>query len=157
MEQISPAGIDNILDDLLQELDGLLKPGQEINFKNSVEQDVWADRNLIKNILINLVFNAIKFAGEKCCIQLAASFADSDFIIAVEDKGIGISDEDQKHLFERFFRGKNASHIQGTGLGLHIVGKYLELMGGRITMRSKLNEGTTVCIYIPQKKAGHAS
>jgi signal transduction histidine kinase len=77
---------------------------------------------------------------------------DTIFMVCVTDKGIGISNEDQKHLFERFFRGKNANHIQGTGLGLHIVGKYLELMKGRITVKSKLDEGTTVTVYIPQKK-----
>jgi signal transduction histidine kinase len=71
-------------------------------------------------------------------------------MITVTDSGIGISDEDQQHLFERFFRAKNAINIQGTGLGLHIVTKYLELMNGRIEMCSKLNEGSTFTIYIPQ-------
>jgi signal transduction histidine kinase len=63
--------------------------------------------------------------------------------IQIKDKGLGIAEEDHKHLFERFFRGKNVTNIQGTGLGLHIVSKYVELMGGTIEVESALNEGTT--------------
>ena len=151
IEQISPSDIDNIFSDLLQELEGQLTGDQRIKFLNSLERDVWVDRNLVKNILINLVSNAIKFTDENCSIEVFSLFSQNDLVIAVADKGMGISDEDQKHLFERFFRGKNTSHIQGTGLGLHIVGKYLKLMGGRITVESKLNEGTRVSIFIPQK------
>jgi signal transduction histidine kinase len=74
----------------------------------------------------------------------------SNLILSVLDRGIGISEEDQQHLFERFFRAKNASNIQGTGLGLHIVAKYLELVNGRIEMESKIDEGSTFTVYIPQ-------
>ena len=70
--------------------------------------------------------------------------------MTVEDSGIGISEDDRQHLFERFFRAKNATNIQGTGLGLHIVGKYLELMNGSIEMKSVLNEGSVFTIHIPQ-------
>jgi signal transduction histidine kinase len=150
IESVSPVAIDGILKDLLQELDGLLKKDQQIKFKNSVAVSVWIDRNLVKNILINLVSNGIKFTNENGCINVTSSVADNNFIISVEDNGIGISDDDQQHLFERFFRAKNAINIQGTGLGLHIVSKYIELMNGSITMKSKINEGTIFTIYIPQ-------
>jgi signal transduction histidine kinase len=63
--------------------------------------------------------------------------------IRIKDHGLGIPEEDHKHLFERFFRGKNVTNIEGTGLGLHIVSKYIELMGGRIEVESELNQGTT--------------
>lgn len=69
----------------------------------------------------------------------------------MKDSGIGISKENQKHLFERFFRGHNATHIQGTGLGLNIVTKYTELMNGSIDFESKENKGTTFTIIIPNK------
>ena len=149
-ELVSPSAFDSLLNDLLQELDGILKAGQEINFINSVDRDVWLDTNLVRSILINLVSNSIKFTDENMTIRVKSSFAENNFVLSVEDEGIGISDEDQHHLFERFFRAKNASNIQGTGLGLHIVAKYLELMNGRITMKSELNHGTTFTIYIPQ-------
>jgi PAS domain S-box-containing protein len=150
MELVEASDIDAIVNDLLQELDGLLKTGQHINFINNVDERVWIDRNLVKNILMNLVSNAIKFTSEKDTITVTACLEGNYFMIAVVDKGIGISTEDQQHLFERFFRAKNAVNIAGTGLGLHIVTKYLELMNGRINIESKLNEGTTFTIYIPQ-------
>ena len=56
---------------------------------------------------------------------------------------MGIPEEDKKHLFERFFRGKNVVNIQGTGLGLHIVSRYVDLMGGQIAVESELEKGTT--------------
>jgi signal transduction histidine kinase len=71
-------------------------------------------------------------------------------VVSVEDNGIGIPEEDIEHLFDRFFRAKNASNIQGTGLGLHIVGKYLELMDGNISLTSTLNEGSAFTINIPK-------
>jgi PAS domain S-box-containing protein len=150
MELVEPSAIDAIVNDLLQEMDVLLKTGQHIDFINDLDSKVWIDRNLVKNILINLVSNAIKFTSENDTITVTTCIEGNYFMIAVVDKGIGISNEDQQHLFERFFRAKNAVNIAGTGLGLHIVTKYLELMNGRINMESKLNEGTTFTIYIPQ-------
>jgi signal transduction histidine kinase len=67
----------------------------------------------------------------------------------VTDQGIGISEEDQLHLFSSFFRGANATNIQGTGMGLHIVKRYVELLGGQIQIQSQLSKGTTVTFAIP--------
>jgi PAS domain S-box-containing protein len=150
MEFVEPSHIDAIVNDLLQELEGLLKTGQTIDFINNIGQQVQIDKNLVKSILMNLVSNAIKFTSEKDTITITTCLEGNYFMVAVVDNGIGISAEDQQHLFERFFRAKNAVNIAGTGLGLHIVTKYLELMNGRINMESKLNEGTTFTIYIPQ-------
>jgi signal transduction histidine kinase len=69
--------------------------------------------------------------------------------ISVQDQGIGISEEDQEHLFSSFFRGANANNIQGTGMGLHIVQRYVDLLGGQIQIQSQLNKGTTVTFTIP--------
>jgi signal transduction histidine kinase len=107
------------------------------------------DKKLIKNILINLISNAVKFSEENASIDIYSSVTDNIAIISVQDHGIGISDEDQEHLFASFFRGKNAINIQGTGLGLHIVKRYLDLIGGSIELKSKLEEGTTVILTIP--------
>lgn len=151
MELISPSNIEIIITELLQDLDALLKAGQKIKFTNSITHDVSIDVNLVKNILINILSNAIKFSGENETIEILSSLAKGNFMIAVADMGIGISEEDQKHLFERFFRAKNAGNIQGTGLGLHIIVRYLEFMNGKITIESKLDEGSTFTVYIPQK------
>lgn len=112
-------------------------------------KEVHTDRRLLKNILINLISNAVKFSTEGKHVSIVANTTQQQIIIAVTDSGIGISEDDQRHLFERFFRGQNATNIKGTGLGLHIVTKYLELLGGHIQLNSKLNEGTTFTITIP--------
>ena len=137
------------IEDTIHEMEQALKSEQKINFHYSGEYTVRVDKHLLKNILLNLISNAIKFSQEKSLIDVGCNINENELIISVRDQGIGISEEDQHHLFERFFRAKNAGNIQGTGLGLHIVTKYLELMDGTIEMKSKLNEGSCFTIHIP--------
>jgi PAS domain S-box-containing protein len=108
------------------------------------------DKKLLKNVLFNLISNAIKFSPDGGTVEITSQVSNSFVKISVKDNGIGISKQDQKHLFERFFRGRNATHIQGTGLGLNIVTKYAELMNGSLDFESKENKGTTFTIIIPQ-------
>ena len=108
------------------------------------------DRKLLKNILFNLISNAIKFSPTQATIDVHVQVNNSTIRIDVSDHGIGISKEDQKHLFERFFRGHNATHIQGTGLGLNIVARYAELMNASLDFVTEENKGTTFTIIIPQ-------
>ena len=104
---------------------------------------------------MNLISNAIKFSPEGAYIDIKTVVDHDDIKIEVIDNGIGISKEDQEHLTERFFRGNNAINIKGTGLGLHIVSKYVERMNGTIVYKSELNEGTTVTIIFKKSKPGH--
>ena len=106
------------------------------------------DITLLRNIFINLLSNAIKFSAEDGVIEVTSSVDAHNIVLEVTDHGMGISKEDQDHLFERFFRAKNATNIQGTGLGLHIVGKYVELMEGQIVCKSELEKGTTFTITL---------
>ena len=150
LEFISADAFAQIISELLHSMDGLLKKGQLITLNNGVAQDLFVDINMLKNILINLVSNAIKFSNEQGEITVAANLQNGDLNITVADNGIGIPEDEQHHLYERFFRAKNAGNIPGTGLGLHIVGKYLELLQGGMTMKSTLNIGTSFSFYIPQ-------
>ncbi len=134
---------------LIEDLQQICKAGQKLLFNHSGEGAIITDLSLIKNILVNLISNAIKFSPENAMINIDCKLEGSTFYLVVKDRGIGIPEEDKEHLFERFFRAKNASNIQGTGLGLHIISKYLELVNGNITLVSKLNEGTTFTIQIP--------
>ena len=72
--------------------------------------------------------------------------SENEVVLKIKDAGIGISKEDQKRLFERFFRAQNAFNIQGTGLGLNIISKYIELMNGEIEVESELNVGTAFTV-----------
>jgi PAS domain S-box-containing protein len=136
--------------EIISEMEFLAVNNQIIQYNHTGESIVNVDKKLLKNILFNLISNAIKFSPEGGIIDVKSSIEDSKFKISVQDHGIGISKEDQKHLFERFFRGHNATHIQGTGLGLSIIAKYAELMNGTIDFESQENKGTTFTIIIPQ-------
>lgn len=131
---------------IIHELNPILKNGQHIIYHHHGEVMAELDVSLLRNIMINLVSNAIKFSGEKATIWVESRNEDHALTIKVKDEGLGIPEEDMKHLFERFFRGKNVINIQGTGLGLHIVSRYVELMGGEISVDSELERGTTFTI-----------
>jgi PAS domain S-box-containing protein len=128
------------------EMQHILKPGQHIRYRHHGPEMVHLDLSLVRNIFINLISNASKFSAEQMPIDVETFVDDKEVQVTVSDSGMGISEEDQKHLFERFFRGKNATNIQGTGLGLHIVFKYVELMNGKIDVQSELEKGTTFII-----------
>ena len=131
---------------LCNEMNGILKPKQKLLCVHKGEAEVFLDPSLLKNILINLLSNAIKFSAENSNIRITSELKTNKIKICVKDEGIGMSGDDKKHLFERFFRGTNATNIQGTGLGLHIVGKYIELMDGNIIIKSKLEKGTEIIV-----------
>jgi PAS domain S-box-containing protein len=136
------------------EVQGILKPGQRINYQHSGKTAVCCfDKQIMRNILLNLISNAIKFSPENKPIHVRTAITENEIQIEVKDEGMGIPADEQEHLFERFFRSKNATNIQGTGLGLNIVAKYLEVMDGSITFKSELNKGTTFNIKIPHQKS----
>jgi len=124
------------------EMKPILRKGQSIRFSHSGPTAATLDLSLVRNVIINLVSNAIKFSPESAAIDVKTEANEKQIIISVRDYGIGIPKEDKKHLFERFFRATNVTNIQGTGLGLHIVSKYVELMNGHMEVDSELERGT---------------
>ena len=133
----------------MEEIKNNLKKKQEIVLHGTKEiPDVVMDSSLLKHIVMNLVSNASKFSPENTCIEMKTICNDKQVILSVKDHGIGISKVDQQHLMERFFRGANAGNIQGTGLGLHIVSKYAELLNGKVAYISELWKRHRVCYYL---------
>ena len=130
--------LEELIGDTIEEMKASLKKGQLISYDVQGLSLIMSDKNLLRNILFNLISNAIKFSNESQTIFLTVEAEDSRIRISITDEGIGISEEDQEHLFSSFFRGKNVVNIQGTGLGLHIVKKYIELLDGDIALESKL-------------------
>jgi PAS domain S-box-containing protein len=120
----------------------------EINHKDS-EIILFQDREMIRNVLLNLISNAIKYSPEKSTIKIRTQLLGSKVLLEIQDQGMGIPLEDQKHLFGRFFRANNVTNLQGTGLGLNIVKRYLDLMGGQIEFTSNENVGTTFKVFLP--------
>ena len=107
---------------------------------------MWLDPSLLRHIVSNLLSNAIKFSPEDSPIYLFTLVKHSIVEVRITDRGMGIPRKDQFHLFERFFRGSNVTGIQGTGLGLHIVQKYVELMNGKVVCNSERDKGTEFVI-----------
>jgi signal transduction histidine kinase len=142
----APIQIQPWMEGLLAELRSITKPGQQLEYNYEGTATLNLDPALLKQIVQNLVANAIKFSPEGKPITITTLNAVNHFTLSVEDQGIGISEEDQKQLFQRFFRGANATNIQGTGLGLHIVAKFAELMDGTVSCNSKLGAGTTITV-----------
>jgi PAS domain S-box-containing protein len=134
----------------LQGLKILLKPNQNVDFQNSCTNNQYClDEQILRNILINLLSNAIKYSPENSTIVLKSDCKNEELIIHVIDQGIGIPEKDIENIFERFFRANNAINIQGTGLGLNIVKRYVELMAGDINFTSKEGSGTEFKVTIP--------
>ncbi|HAI82469.1 MAG TPA: PAS domain-containing sensor histidine kinase [Chitinophagaceae bacterium] len=136
----------------IAEMRMVTQPQQKIVYRHIGPSDVCLDANLLKHILHNLLSNAIKFSPNHGIIEVFTQVENDTLTLRVSDNGIGISKEDMKHLFERFFRATNAANVQGTGLGLHIVMKYVELMNGRISCHSELEQGTSFVIQVPSKQ-----
>jgi PAS domain S-box-containing protein len=145
----APFTLPEAVQDTIEDMKGLVKEGQQIRYQHDGEKVVTNDKKLLRNILINLISNAVKFSDPNSNISVTSRAADGTASISVQDQGIGIPEEDQQHLFSTFYRGRNALNIQGTGLGLHIVKRYADLMQGRLHLQSRLGKGTTITLTFP--------
>lgn len=137
--------------EVISDIEGILKSGQTINLDFPNESTViHSDEKLLKHIFINLISNASKYSPENSEIGLKVWLKSDYLYFAISDRGIGIPQDEQHHLFDRFFRAKNATNIQGTGLGLNIVKKYVEFLNGEISFESELSVGTTFTVVLPK-------
>lgn len=138
------------LQEIQEEIWPLLKEEQIIHITyDGAEQTLSSDPRILRNILFNLVSNASKYSNAGTTITVHVTYQPSTLQIAVIDQGIGIPETEVKHLFDRFFRASNAINIQGSGLGLNIVKKYLDLLEGAIDFSSVEGKGSTFTITIP--------
>ncbi|GGG12697.1 hybrid sensor histidine kinase/response regulator [Pontibacter amylolyticus] len=136
--------------EVVDEMQGFLKEGQRIDYRHEGAQlTVYLDKQLMRNVMINLLSNGSKYSGENRTIWFMTSIQGDVVTLEVRDEGIGIPDDDKTHLFTPFFRAQNVTNIQGTGLGLNIVKKYVEIMGGELRYESQLGHGTTFTITLP--------
>jgi PAS domain S-box-containing protein len=108
-----------------------------------------ADEGLVRHILTNLLTNAVKYSESGSHVEFTINRNGTDAICVVRDRGIGVPDEDREWLFNAFQRGRNVGQRPGTGLGLVIVKRCVELHGGEINLESQPGEGTTVTVRLP--------
>ncbi|HOY04842.1 MAG TPA: PAS domain-containing sensor histidine kinase [Saprospiraceae bacterium] len=137
------------IEELHNEMKNLFKNGQTLEYTHEGARKAMLDGGLLKNILINLISNAMKYSLENMPIIVHSRIDSEGVFISVRDKGLGIPEHEQKHLFERFFRATNATNIQGTGLGLYIVQRYAEMMNGEVGFTSAVEEGSEFWVKFP--------
>ena len=146
---IGPTDLPAIVEDVREELKYQTLPGQKVIYTHKGASGIIeSDGNLLKNILLNLVSNAIKYSPENSEIHIETMVQDGHATLKITDQGIGISTEEQAQLFHKFFRASNVGNIKGTGLGLFIVKNYVEMLHGSIVCRSEAGKGSTFIIEI---------
>lgn len=137
--------------EIQEEINPILKEGQQLLLENHLDhKNITSDKRILRNILFNLLTNASKYSKEHKKIQLICKRQHHELVLEIRDEGIGIPETEQKHLFERFFRASNVTNIQGTGLGLNIIKRYLDLLHGKIHYTSEEGKGSTFTIIIPE-------
>lgn len=145
-----PMKLNEFVEEVLQEVSLVKKEHQQIVMEFHGDNDeIMMDRQLLRNILLNLLSNAIKYSPVASRIGLMIELTSREMVLKVSDEGIGIPVGEQRYVFKRFFRANNTSDIQGTGLGLNIVKRYVKLLKGRISFTSVLNKGTTFIVRLP--------
>jgi PAS domain S-box-containing protein len=143
--------LEPLIKDFVEYITPTFKPSQRIELSLKLDQPTfYTDQRFLRNILNNLASNASKYSDVGGKIMVGVECANKTLNIEVRDNGIGIPKEEQAQLFDRFFRARNADTIQGTGLGLHIVSRYLQLLNGKISFKSTEGEGTTFYVTIPE-------
>lgn len=153
----SPFLLVELAKETIEEVNLTAGSGKTIQYSHEGEKEpVHSDAALIKNILINLLNNAVKYSKTEGVVKLQTEQIGNQFSITVKDQGIGIPKAEQGALFSRFFRATNVSTIQGTGLGLNIVKNYVDLLKGQIDWESTEGKGSRFTIQLPSKIKAHA-
>ncbi len=148
---LSKVNLRELLHELIEQQREVSKPAQQIQLSYKGNDVMVTDQNMMRIIASNLLSNAVKYSGEGKSIWINVSVENNQTKLSVRDEGIGIPYEDQANMFERFFRAKNTVNLEGTGLGLNIVRRYLQLLDGEISFESVPDEGTTFTVHLPNK------
>ena len=150
---VSPSAfsLKEFVPNVVDEMETILKNGQEIvvNYLTK-DEDLYQDSNILRIILRNLLSNSVKYSDPGQIIEVSVDAKGDNYVIQIKDNGIGIPVSEQPFIFTRFYRSSNASNIQGTGLGLAIVERYVKVLGGRISFKSKEGEGSIFVINLPK-------
>jgi signal transduction histidine kinase len=118
------------------------------------ELEVEADERGFERIMVNLLTNAAKYSSEDSPIRVSATRVNGNAVLSVEDEGIGVPPDEQEQVFERFYQSSLVSGKRGTGVGLSIVRRYVELQGGRVWVESEPGSGSTFSFTLPVARSG---
>ncbi|CAN5364696.1 hypothetical protein BH09BAC3_BH09BAC3_10470 [soil metagenome] len=147
---LSDINVPDLIKDIIHEMEPLEKEGQTMTYHHEGEFiGHLVDPKLLWSITSNLISNALKYSPHHSEVQVRSEISPLAIKLAVSDTGIGIPKDEHPFLFERFYRARNASNFEGTGLGLHIVLKCIQMLQGTISFESQLNQGTIFSVTIP--------
>ena len=152
---VNPEAFDllTFMEAIVQELEHAQKPGQQVRIDaQPTTIPVKLDKQFVRNIFLNLLSNALKYSPEGKPVDIILKPQPTSIQVQIADQGVGIPEDEHKHLFDLFFRARNATNIQGTGLGLPIVKKYIALMQGDIAVESQVEQGTTFTVTLPREQ-----
>lgn len=142
--------LSKLINEVVYNANMLLKEGQQIKYPENIEDmSLTQDEKTIELALSNLVHNAIKYSSENSVVDIQIKQDSSQTTFKITDSGIGIPKNDQKNIFQRYFRAENALTTQGTGIGLNIVKTHIENLGGSLTFKSQEHIGSTFTLIIP--------
>lgn len=145
-----PLMIEEFLKEVQEEILPTLRAGQQLEIRcEGAAIEIFSDARILRHILFNLISNASKYSEAGKPIYVMCQPDEGALLFIIRDEGIGIPQEDKKHMFDRFFRASNAGNVQGTGLGLNIVRRYVELLGGSISFVSEHGKGSIFTVRIP--------
>ncbi|RMG81616.1 MAG: PAS domain-containing sensor histidine kinase, partial [Chloroflexi bacterium] len=140
-----------LCEDVVEEVHTVHPQGHFISLACDYTGQMYQDRKLLWQVLDNLLGNAVKYTPQDGMVALEVYEEGDTVVFIVKDSGIGIPEEDQKHLFEPFHRATNVGSIKGTGMGMAIVKEYITTMGGTIEVESEVNVGTTFTVRLPKQ------
>ncbi|MBD2109332.1 ATP-binding protein [Nodosilinea sp. FACHB-13] len=139
-----------LVQDVVEQIKLISQTQCNISFDASPEKiNVVLDEMIVRQILTNLVFNAVKYSHEGGDVRVSCRHQEDYLILQIQDQGIGIPKENQENIFEPFYRAKNVDYIAGTGLGLAIVKQGIQAHQGTISVESEVGKGTTFTITLP--------
>lgn len=142
--------LNKIISEVVYNANMLLKSGQKINISPNINDYIlYQDEKILELILSNLLYNAIKYSFENTTIELDVYQKNNNIVFKLKDEGVGIPENDQKFIFNRYFRAENVLNIQGTGTGLNIVKTHLENLNGSIAFTSIENKGSVFIVELP--------
>ncbi len=151
--KLTKFSLSKVVNEVVYNTNMLLKSGQQIKYPQNVDDVmVYQDEKIVLLALTNLLYNAVKYSPEDTEVDLQIEIIEDKMVLRVVDQGIGIPKNDQKHIFERYFRAENVLLTQGTGIGLNIVKSHIENLGGTIYFESKENIGSTFTVELPIKQ-----
>ena len=146
----SDINVPEFINDLIWEMEVVRKDDQMIRYDHRSQKTILPlDHHLLGSIVTNLISNALKYSGRGATVEIFSEIKDDAVTVVVTDPGIGIPANEHRHIFGRFYRASNATNFEGTGLGLHIVQKYVHLLKGTIGFESEENKGTTFTVWLP--------